>query len=145
MLHSGDQRRSLPDLSGGGTTSVAPEQHADGISLLPLLRGAKNIAREALFWHYPHYSNQGGAPAAVVLCGHWKLIRHFENEQYELFDLINDPSEQSDLSALSPHAERVRRMRNLLQQWLQETFAKLPQPNPMACPALDPRREVENA
>jgi hypothetical protein len=41
---------------------LKPEQHLDGISFLPLLKSQTTPRRKALFWHYPHYSNQGGAP-----------------------------------------------------------------------------------
>ena len=47
-----------------------PEQHLDGVSLLPLLKG-KTIAERPLFWHYPHYSNQGGEPVSMILEGDW--------------------------------------------------------------------------
>ena len=30
--------------------------------------------RKALYWHYPHYSNQGGIPSGAIRVGDWKLI-----------------------------------------------------------------------
>ena len=39
-------------------------QHEDGVSLLSLLEGGELGRSAPLFWHYPHYGNQGGAPAA---------------------------------------------------------------------------------
>ncbi len=50
---------TLLELTG---LAAAPEQHVDGVSLVPLLRGG-DISQRTLFWHYPHYGNQGGAPA----------------------------------------------------------------------------------
>ena len=40
-------------------------QHVDGVSIMPLLDG-KSIAPRALFWHYPHYGNQGGDRMVVA-------------------------------------------------------------------------------
>jgi len=104
-----------------------PEQHCDGISLLPLLRGGEHLEREAIFWHYPHYSNQGGAPAASMIEGSWKLIEHFEDERLELFNLEHDPSETNNLSATDP--QRTRRMHRRLKKWQEEVLAKIPERN----------------
>ena len=38
---------------------LIPEQHVDGVSIMPLLKGGDALEREAIFWHYPHYGNQG--------------------------------------------------------------------------------------
>ena len=50
-----------------------PEQHLDGVSLVPLLKG-EAIDERPLFWHYPHYGNQGGEPSSIIREGDWKLI-----------------------------------------------------------------------
>ncbi len=38
-------------------------QICDGESLVPLFNGQEQLKRDAIFWHYPHYGNQGGSPA----------------------------------------------------------------------------------
>ena len=38
-----------------------PKEHLDGTSFLSALKGG-GLPERPLFWHYPHYSNQGGAP-----------------------------------------------------------------------------------
>ena len=53
-------------------------QHVDGVSIVPLLKGEKSIDREAIYWHYPHYSNQGGRPGSAIRYGDYKLIEYFE-------------------------------------------------------------------
>ena len=50
----------------------------DGVSILPAL-GGKAPAERAVFWHYPHYGNQGGAPASAIRRGDWKLIEWLED------------------------------------------------------------------
>ncbi len=61
---------------------------------------ARNRSPERpLFWHYPHYGNQGGAPGAAIRRGDWKLIEWFEDGRVELFNLAQDLGEKNDLAA----------------------------------------------
>jgi arylsulfatase A-like enzyme len=53
---------------------LRPQQHLDGRSLVPLLEGKKELDREAIYWHYPHYGNQGGFPGGAIRMGDWLLI-----------------------------------------------------------------------
>jgi len=55
----------------------------------PLLRG-ESFGRGPVFWHYPHYSGQGGSPGAAVRWGEWKLIDYFEDGRKELYNLVQD-------------------------------------------------------
>ena len=55
----------------------------DGVSFTTALRG-KPQDRGALYWHYPHYGNQGNAPTAAVREGDWKLIEWHEDGRLEL-------------------------------------------------------------
>lgn len=105
----------------GNTGSV------DGVSLWPTLHG---VTREhpPLYWHYPHYSNQGGTPTAAVRDGHWKLIRYFEDGHQELFNLVDDVSESRDLINTAP-AATVDRLTAQLDQWLDNVGAIVPRPN----------------
>ena len=41
-----------------------PEQHVDGVSMVSLLRQTGLAAERAIYWHYPHYGNQGGSPGS---------------------------------------------------------------------------------
>jgi arylsulfatase A-like enzyme len=103
-------------------------QHVDGISLVPVLERTGTLERDALYWHYPHYGNQGGFPGSAVRMGRYKLIESFEHERLQLFDLDNDVSEQNDLVDEMPG--RVREMHERLERWRSEVDAKLPTPNP---------------
>ena len=78
-----------------------PDQHVDGESMVPLLRG-QDVVRAPMYWHYPHYGNQGGAPSAAIRAGDWKLIKWYEDGETELYHLEEDPGERYDLSALLP-------------------------------------------
>ena len=104
-----------------------PEQHADGVSIAPLLCG-ETMQRGPIFWHYPHYHHCGGRPACAVRDGDWKLIEHFEDGQVELFNLREDIGEQDDRSAQEP--ERVKCLHKQLSSWREEVSAIIPKPNP---------------
>ena len=100
-----------------------PKQHVDGVSLVPLLTGEKLPERD-LFWHYPHYGNQGGEPSAIIRRGDWKLIHYYEDGRDELYNLAKDTGELKDLAAAEP--ERVKTLRSALNAWLKETGARIP-------------------
>ena len=105
-----------------------PEQHCDGVSLMPLLKETGNIDREAIFWHYPHYGNQGGTPGSSIRAGAYKLIEFFENNHIELYNLHDDISENNDLSEKQP--EKAEELKLLLWEWRKKVEARIPKPNP---------------
>ena len=105
-----------------------PEQHRDGVSLVPLLRGEGGLDREAIFWHYPHYGEQGGTPGSSVRSGDWKLIEFYEDGRLELYNLREDIGETENLAALRP--ETTQRLHGLLKTWRKEMEALEPEPNP---------------
>ncbi|MDF1800473.1 MAG: sulfatase [Planctomycetota bacterium] len=115
-----------PASAGAGASLGA--RPLDGASLAPLLAGGAGPARDALFWHYPHYGNQGGAPAGAIRAGRWKLVEWYEDGTLELFDLVADPGESQDLAAAEP--ERTAHLRAQLAAWREQVGARLPEPNP---------------
>ena len=104
-----------------------PEQHQDGMNLLPLLKGEKSLEREALFWHFPHYHGSTWAPGAAIRMGEWKLIEFYDYEKTELYNLHNDVGEHTDLS--DTHPEKVKELKDKLVELQKETEAKFPTPN----------------
>ena len=104
-----------------------PDQHKDGISIAPLLTGAKTaLERKILYWHYPHYHRT--KPYGAIRDGDWKLIEFFEDGRLELFDLKSDPYERKDLAEMKPGmaAELLAKLR----KWRQDVDAQMPTPNP---------------
>ncbi len=99
----------------------------DGTSLVPVL-GGKPLAERPLFWHYPHYGNQGGAPASAIRRGDWKLIEWLEDGSIELFDVAHDIGETRELSRT--HPERAARLHAELKAWRTQVGARMPRPNP---------------
>jgi arylsulfatase A-like enzyme len=106
-----------------------PEQHVDGVSFLPLLDGDAGFDRGPVFWHYPHYGNQGGTPGSSIRCGEWKLIEFLEDGRLELYHLATDLSETIEVSAA--HPELVLELHRQLTAWRGRVSAKLPEPNPV--------------
>ena len=104
---------------------VELQHNIDGIDLLPALKGGK-LQRDALYWHYPHYSNQGGIPGGAIRSGNFKLFERYEDGRVHLYDLSQDVSEQNDLANQMP--ERVQAMRTKLHKWYQEVDARFLQP-----------------
>jgi len=117
----------FPTLLEVANTKPQPGQKLDGMSLLPVFKGG-TLPERPLFWHYPHYGNQGGAPSAAIRRGDWKLIEWQEDSRTELFNLANDLGEQADLAA--KETQRVTQMREELHAWQKQVGAKFPIANP---------------
>lgn len=115
-----------PTLLEAAELPARPEQHLDGVSIMPLLMGGE-LPERPIFWHYPHYGNQGGRPGASVRLGRWKLIEFFESGACELYDLNEDIGERNDLAAQRP--DMVSKLRGLLHDWQRDVCAVFPTPN----------------
>jgi arylsulfatase A-like enzyme len=107
---------------------LIPEQHKDGVSLLPELLGRELTKRE-LHFHFPHYTGST-SPYSVIIDEDWKLIRFYNDAAggFQLFDMKNDPYELDDLSENKP--EKVFKLFEKMTKWQKDTKAKLPRKNP---------------
>jgi arylsulfatase A-like enzyme len=103
-----------------------PEQHRDGLSLVPLLKQTATLRREAIYWHYPHYHRT--KPFGAIRRGEWKLIEYFEDMNVELYNLKDDLGEQNDLAPKMP--KKAAELRELLHKWRASVNAQMPTPNP---------------
>lgn len=107
---------------------LRPDEHQDGVSLVPLLKGS-SIAERPLIWHYPHYGNQGGRPSSVIREGTWKLIRYHADSSEVLYDLEKDFREATDV--YHEHPQIAERLSNRLSYALSEMGAKFPEVDPL--------------
>jgi hypothetical protein len=96
------------------------------------------LTERPLFWHYPHYSDQGGKPSGAVRLGDWKLLEFYEDGRRELFHLGGDPGETRNLVAREP--DRTKRLYELLADWRESVNASMPKVNP----EYDPARASEH-
>jgi arylsulfatase A-like enzyme len=108
----------------------------DGVSIVPLLKQAGRLSREAVYWHYPHYHNT--LPGGAVRAGDWKLIEYFEDGRVELYNLKEDLGETKDLAAAMP--DKAADLRKKLADWRKSVGAQMPAPNPDYDPDKDKPR-----
>lgn len=112
---------------------LQPQQHVDGISLVPALKGGA-LGREAVFWHKPHYYTKN-SPLSAVRCGQYVYILYWENElspagghPAELFDLKADIGETKNIIAEKP--EVAARLRGMLMKHVRDSGCEIPRVNP---------------
>lgn len=120
---STDFMPTILDLAG---LPQMPGQHADGVSLVPALKG-EELSRDSVYWHYPHYGNQGGSPGSVIRQGKWKLIDWHEKAELELYDLENDVGEQENLA--KANSQQASELFEKLSRWRESIGAAFPKPN----------------
>jgi arylsulfatase A-like enzyme len=119
----------FPTLLAATGHDPLPQQHLDGVSFLPYLEKPDTApSGRPMFWHYPHWGNQGGSPGTAVRAGKWKLIRWQWPERTELFDLEADPSEKNNLAAEQP--EITGDLTGRINNFLGATKALQPHKNP---------------
>lgn len=116
----------FPTIAAIAEAKLPADRPIDGVNLWPVLRQSGSLQRDALFWHYPHYRSDKVGPYSVVRQGDWKLIRHYDPDRRELFNLKTDLAETTDLAGQYP--DKVRELESRLDRWLQDTGAKLPRP-----------------
>ena len=128
-VHSVDFYPTLLEVAGRGGAIGA---EIDGVSLLPLLKESGTLARDALYWHYPHYNAHTPLlplkPSGAVRRGDQKLIERYEDGALELYNLRDDIGETTNLAARMP--ERAGELRSLLAGWRDRVGAQMPEPDP---------------
>jgi arylsulfatase A-like enzyme len=118
----------FPTILDYANINLLPDQHQDGISLKPIIDQGKKPEERALYWHYPHYGNQGGDPSSIIRKGDWKLIHYYEDGKNELYNLKTDPHEKNNL--VNSNVQLSNDLFTNLKQWLQSVDAKYPIPDP---------------
>ena len=103
------------------------EVQLDGLSLCPLLKDANaSLDRDAICWHFPHFSNEDSRPSSAIRVGRWKLIEHLEYGKVELYDLEEDLGETVNLAGRMP--ERTKDLKKRLDAWRKDVDAAMPTP-----------------
>ncbi len=105
-----------------------PNQHIDGLSLKRLIENNEPLKERPIFWHYPHYGNQGGDPSSIIRKGKWKLIHFYEDGKNELYNLESDPYEQTNVADINQSI--TNNLYQELSAWLKSVNAKYPVVDP---------------
>lgn len=99
----------MPTLAAAGRATLPSDRVIDGQNLLPIATGAPAGAARPIFWRSGDYR--------VVRYGDWKLQLTGNPKRAFLFNLKDDPTERTDLSAARP--DKVAELTALITQ--QET------------------------
>ncbi len=89
-------------------------------------RGQVKRPYEELVFHFPHY--QGDTPHSAIILGDMKLLKFYEDNHVELYNLATDISERNDLA--SQNKSEAEQLRDRLEKYLASVDAQLPSPNP---------------
>ena len=73
----------------------------DGVDLTNLFV-KKDIERDFIFWHFPHYHGSLWKPGSALRNNDWKLVELHEENKVELYNLKDDISETFDVSNRFP-------------------------------------------
>ncbi len=116
----------LPTMLEAAGAKMEPNHQIDGVSLVPILKQTGELARDALYWHYPHYHH--GTPAGAIRQGDYKLIERYEDGTRELYNLRDDVGERFKLAGKMP--EKAEELSKKLDDWLAAVNAQMPTLNP---------------
>ncbi|MGC8743137.1 MAG: sulfatase [Verrucomicrobiia bacterium] len=99
-----------------------------------LFSGKEAQSSRRFYFHFPHYTNQGGRPGGAIIEGRWKLIENYEDGSIELYNLETDPGETKNLAAIEKNT--ASRLADLLHKWRSESNVQTNSPNPSFNPEL---------
>ena len=120
---------TLPTIMEAVGLSLDSNRVCDGESIVPLLTQSGTLKRNSLFFHYPNYAfHKRNRLGSAIRQGRYKLIRWYDDASIELYDLTRDLSETHDLAKSQPAL--ASKLRDKLENWLKETNAKIPTPQP---------------
>lgn len=92
----------------GELAGLAAPAGVEGLSLAPVIRGAKPAVRDSVFTSFMQVQR-------AVRDNRWKLIVYPQINRVQLFDLRADPDELKDVSAAN--TDEVTRLTALLKDW----------------------------
>ncbi len=106
-------------------------QIIDGVSILPVLKNPQaSLNRDNLYWHYPlaapHFL--GGRSSGAVRQGNWKLIKFYDKDEFELYNIAEDIGEKNNLAGLE--GKKADELQNLLAKWCKDVSADFPEGQP---------------
>jgi arylsulfatase A len=128
IVSSVDFYPTFLELAGGKRPK---KQVLDGFSMVPALKENRYDPEREVFSHYPVYHHE--QPMSAVRKGDWKIVENLVSGEFDLYNLIYDVNEMTDLKFSYP--DKLEEMKTVLKKWQQETDAAMPVPNPEFDPA----------
>lgn len=116
---------TYPTVMEAAGISLEKDYICDGESLLPLLRQTDSLQRDSLYFHYPNYAfHKQNRLGSAIRQGRYKLIRWYDDDSVELYDLDSDIGEKKNLAKTQP--ELATKLRMKLEDRLTATGARKP-------------------
>lgn len=131
-----------PTMLAAAGLPLLPEQHVDGLSILPHLVKNSRFENRPIVFHNPHYTHATG-PFSSIIVNNWKLIK-FYNDEFGanlLYNLSSDAEEQNNLAFKNEHMRS--RLSSMLDSILLEMDAELPIINPNYNPNYNPNEDIQ--
>ena len=146
----------LPTFADLGGAPLPENQPVDGRSFVPVLSG-KDVSERDIFWFYPFYMNGSdhaqvhpvkgtdimywrAVPMCAISRGPWKLLHLYEYDTDELYNVVDDISEEHNLIDEKPKI--AKELKASLMAWIAEVNAPTPTvPNPNFDPDAKPKKK----
>lgn len=121
----------FPTLLAAAGVEQDADESCDGVDLMPMLRGEATLPPRDLTFHYPNYAfHKQNRLGSAIRRGDYKLIHFYDDDSVELYDLAEDLSEETDLSATLP--DLAADLREELARELAAAGARFPESLPVA-------------
>jgi arylsulfatase A-like enzyme len=119
-MSTSDFYPTLLDIVG---VTMPDQPPLDGANVLPILDGKADRRPGPIAFQSPlkgkRWEMQEGKESMVLVDGRYKLASFDGGESYQLYDLVKDVAEETDVSA--EHPERVETMKKHLETWMAAT------------------------
>ena len=97
----------------------------DGKNLMPLLRNESGFESEAIYFHYSNHAfHKRNRLASAIRVGKYNLIRRYDDDSRELYNLVDDIGERTNLATQKP--KLTKRFDRMLSDWLEDVGATFP-------------------
>jgi len=125
----------LPTLASLAKSRAPLPKAVEGADISPLIfnTGKFERTRTEFVIHFPHYDKDPAGPASAIIVGNDKLVHHYSDNTFSLYNLAKDPAEAHDLAREQP--DKLKQLQAQLTAYLQSVNATFPQPNPKYDPA----------
>jgi arylsulfatase A-like enzyme len=132
----------FPTIAKAINKSYQKKSDIDGENIFQLLARPVSSQQRPLFWHYPHYSNQGGKPGSAIRKGNYKLVFNYEDSTVELYNLVKEIAEKNNIAGANKTL--ATKLENKLFKWLRESGAGVPYRNVMYNPSAPAEAKIQD-